>query len=270
MVKNIIIYAIEALCLGIFMVVATLATAAMLCKSHFVNELPTSPIYQAIADPLLRRLLIGIVVGMTAISIIYSPWGKRSGAHLNPAVTLTFWRLKKLRTIDTVFYILSQCLGGICGMWIAGLLLGKTIADPAINYIVTVPGVAGKSIAFGAEFLLSLGLMTLVLQVSNRPRLSQLTGVFSGILVATYITLEAPLSGMSINPARSLASALPAGIWNGFWIYCIAPPLGMLLAAEIYFRNGKKKTKRQICCKLCPNDTTDCISPICCQTVNSK
>lgn len=178
MIENIIVYAIEALCLGIFMVVATLATAAMLCKSHFVNELPTSPIYQAIADPLFRRLLIGLVVGMTAISIIYSPWGKRSGAHLNPAVTLTFWRLKKLRAIDAVFYILSQCLGGICGMWIAGLLLGKTIADPAINYIV-IPGVAGKSIAFGAEFLLSLGLMTLVLQVSNCPRLSQLTGVFS-------------------------------------------------------------------------------------------
>jgi aquaporin Z len=87
---------------------------------------------------LLRRLLIGIVVGMTAISIIYSPWGKRSGAHLNPAVTLTFWRLKKLRPIDAVFYIFSQCLGGILGIWIAGLLLGKTIADPAIKYIVTV------------------------------------------------------------------------------------------------------------------------------------
>jgi aquaporin Z len=261
MVKNIIVYAIEALCLGIFMVVATLATATI--------ELPTSPIYQAIADPLLRRLLIGIIVGMTAISIIYSPWGKRSGAHLNPAVTLTFWRLKKLRTIDAVFYILSQCLGGILGIWIAGLLLGKTIADPAIKYIVTVPGVAGELTAFGAEFLISLGLMTLVLQVSNRPHLSQLTGVFSGILVTTYITLEAPLSGMSMNPARSLASALPAGIWHGFWIYCIAPPLGMLLAAEIYFHNGKK-TKSQICCKLCPNNTTDCISPICCQTVNSK
>jgi aquaporin Z len=255
------VYAIEAICLGIFMIVATLATTAF--------ELPTSPLHQAITEPLFRRLFIGIAMGLTAISIIYSPWGKRSGAHLNPAVTLTFWRLKKIRTIDAGFYILAQCLGGIWGIWIAGLLIGRSIADPAINYIVTVPGIAGELGAFAAEFLLSLGLMTLVLQVSNRPRLSQLTGVFSGILVAIYITLEAPLSGMSINPARSLASAVPAGIWNGFWIYCIAPPLGMLLAAEIYFHN-RKKTKRQICCKLCPNDTTDCISPICCQTINSK
>ena len=212
--RNFTVYAIEALCLGIFMVVVTLTTAAI--------ELPASPIYQAIADPLLRRFLIGIIVGMTAISIIYSPWGNRSGAQLNPAVTLTFWRLQKIHTIDAVFYILSQCLGGIGGIWIAGLLLGKTIADPAINYIVTVPGTAGELAAFGTEFLLSFGLMTLVLQVSNRPQISQLTGLFCGVLLAVYITFAAPISGMSMNPARSLASALPAGIWSGFWIYCIA------------------------------------------------
>jgi aquaporin Z len=257
---NVIVYAIEALCLGIFMVVATLATTAF--------QLPTSPLHQGIADPLIRRFLIGIIIGTTAIAIIYSPWGKRSGAHLNPSVTLTFWRLKKIRTIDATFYILCQCLGGICGIWVAGLLIGKTIADPAINYLVTVPGMAGELGAFGAEFLLSFGLMTLVLQVSNRPHLSQLTGLFCGILVAIYITLAAPLSGMSMNPARSLASALPAGVWHGFWIYCIAPPLGMQLAAEIYLRSGERKVQRQICSKLCPNNTTDCISPVCCQTIN--
>ncbi len=257
MIKNVIVYAIEAVCLGIFMVVATLATTAF--------ELPASPLHQAIADPLFRRLLIGIVMGLTAISIIYSPWGKRSGAHLNPAVTLTFWRLKKIRTIDAGFYILAQCLGGICGVWLAGLLIGRSIADPAINYIVTVPGVAGELGALTTEFLLSFGLMTLVLQVSNRPRLSQLTGLFCGILIAIYITFVAPFSGMSMNPARSLASALPAQIWHGFWIYCIAPPLGMQSAALVYLRSGKRKTKIQICSKLCPNNSTECISPNCCQ-----
>lgn len=257
MIKNVIVYAIEAICLGIFMVVATLATTAF--------ELPTSPLHQAIADPLLRRLLIGIAMGLTAISIIYSPWGKRSGAHLNPAVTLTFWRLKKIRTIDAGFYILAQCLGGICGIWIAGLLVGRSIADPAINYIVTVPGIAGELGAFVTEFLLSFGLMTLVLQVSNRSRLSQLIGLFCGILIAIYITFAAPFSGMSMNPARSLASALPAQVWHGFWIYCIAPPLGMQAAAAVYLRSNKRKTKIQICSKLCPNNSTECISPNCCQ-----
>ncbi len=257
MIKNIIVYAIEAICLGIFMVVATLATTAF--------ELPTSPLHQAITDPLFRRLLIGVVMGLTAISIIYSPWGKRSGAHLNPAVTLTFWRLKKIRTIDAGFYILAQCLGGVSGIWLAGLLIGRSIADPAINYIVTVPGTAGELGAFATEFIISFGLMTLVLQISNRPHLSQLTGLFCGILIAIYITFAAPFSGMSMNPARSLASALPAHVWHGFWIYCIAPPLGMQAAAAVYLGSGQRKTQIQICSKLCPNNMTECISPTCCQ-----
>jgi aquaporin Z len=257
---NIIEYGIEALCLGIFMVMATLATA--------VFELPSSPIHQLIPDPLFRRFLIGLAMGLTAIAIIYSPLGKRSGAHINPAVTLTFWRLKKIRTVDAGFYILAQCLGAVFGIWVAGLLIGMAIADPAVNYIVTVPGMAGEWGAFAAEFLLSFGLMTLVLQVSNRSNISQLTGLFCGILVAIYITIEAPISGMSINPARSLGSALPAQVWQGFWIYCVAPPLGMLLAAELYIRMGKKKSRSEICGKLCPNSDTPCLSPVCCQKCN--
>jgi len=255
---NIIEYAIEALCLGIFMVMATLATA--------IFELPTSPIHQAIGDPLFRRFLIGVAMGLTAIAIIYSPWGKRSGAHINPAVTLTFWRLKKIRTIDAIFYACAQCLGAIAGILVARILIGQAIADPTVNYIVTIPGSAGEFWAFLAEFILAMGLMTMVLQVSNRPHLSRFTGLFSGILVALYITIEAPISGMSINPARSLGSALPAQVWQGFWLYCVAPPLGMLLAAELYLRWGAKKSQAQICGKLCPNSSTPCISPICCRS----
>jgi aquaporin Z len=254
---NVIEYAIEAMSLGVFMVVATLVTA--------VFELHNSPIHQAISDPLLRRFLIGVIMGLTAIAIIYSPWGKRSGAHINPAVTLTFWRLKKIRTVDAFFYALSQSLGAILGIWFAGILIGIAIADPAVNYIATVPGFAGELGAFLGEFLLSLGMMTLILQVSNRSNLSQFTGLFAGILVAIYITIEAPISGMSMNPARSLGSAIPAQAWYGFWVYCIAPPLGMILASEIYLRTGIKKSRTELCCKLCPNSTTRCISPICCQ-----
>jgi aquaporin Z len=254
---NVIEYAIEAFCLGIFMVVATLIVT--------IFELPSSPIHQAIADPNFRRFLIGVSVGLTAIAIIYSPLGKRSGAHINPAVTLTFWRLKKIRTVDAIFYILAQYTGAISGIWLAGILLGNAIADPAVNYIVTAPRTAGELVAFFAELLLSFGLMTMVLQVSNRPKLSKFTGLFAGMMVAIYITIEAPISGMSMNPARSFGSALPAQVWQGFWLYCVAPPLGMLLASEVYIRFGKRKEQSQICCKLYPNSSTPCISPVCCQ-----
>lgn len=238
-------------------------TLAALVTALF--ELPTSLVHQAIADPLLRRFLIGVIMGLTAIAIIYSPLGKRSGAHINPAVTLTFWRLGKIRTVDAVFYILAQVSGAVAGIWFAGILLGMAIADPAVNYIVTKPAQNGEAIAFLAEFLLALGLMTMILQVSNRDKLMHLTGIFAGILVALFITFEAPISGMSLNPARSLGSAIPAQVWQGFWLYCVAPPMGMLLAAEFYLRTGKKKKRSELCCKLCPNSSTPCISPVCCQ-----
>ncbi|MFQ5683048.1 MAG: hypothetical protein ACE5HC_07220 [Candidatus Binatia bacterium] len=75
----------EAAGLGIFMVSA--------CTFGTILEYPASPIHQAIADPFLRRILMGLAMGLTAVGIIYSPWGKQSGAHINPAITLTFFRL---------------------------------------------------------------------------------------------------------------------------------------------------------------------------------
>lgn len=73
-----------------------------------------------------------------------------------------------------------------------------------------------------------------VLIVSNTPRIARLTGVVCGMLVAAYISCEAPISGMSMNPARTLASAIFAGQWRGIWVYFMAPPLGMFAAAELY------------------------------------
>ena len=87
-----------------------------------------------------------------------------------------------------------------------------------------------------AEALISFGLMLTVLFATNTPRLMRLTGVFAGVLVASYITFEAPLSGMSMNPARTLASALPGELWQGLWIYFVGPIAGMLLAVEAYRR----------------------------------
>ena len=85
---------------------------------------------------------------------------------------------------------------------------------------------------------MSFGMMMVVLWMSNRPSLARFTGLCAGLLVWTYITIEAPLSGMSINPARTFGSALLAGDFSGLWIYFTAPPLGMLLAAELYTRSA--------------------------------
>jgi aquaporin Z len=99
--------------------------------------------------------------------------------------------------------------------------------------------------------------MLVVLIVSNHPKLNAWTGVFAGVLVAVYIAVEAPLSGMSMNPARSFASALPAHLWTDFWIYFTAPLLGMLLAAECYVR--LPGAHHVLCAKLHHHNNTRCI-----------
>jgi len=235
-------YGIEAFGLGAFMVAAGIAVTLL--------EYPQSPLHTAIPSTWVRRTLVGVAMGLTAMVIIYSPWGKRSGAHINPAVTLTFFRLNKIRPWDAAFYILAQFLGGLTGVMLVALLVGAPFEQPPVNYVVTIPGEPGVGVAFIAEFVMSLGLMWGILNVSNSQRFPQFTGLLAGILVATYIAVEAPLSGMSINPARSFASALPAEIWTAFWIYYFAPPLGMLFAAELYLRQPQRP--KVLCAKLCP------------------
>lgn len=219
-------YLIEGICLGLFMVSAfTFGT---------VLEHPASPVQQGIPNPLLRRLLMGIAMGGTAIGIIYSPWGKRSGAHINPSTTLAFFRLGKIAKCDAALYVASQFAGGLIGAAIATFALSSWVSHPAVNYVVTVPGETGTWAAFVAEMTITFILMTVILRVSNNPRLHKLTGLCAGFLVAVYIAVEAPISGMSMNPARTFASALPARHWADLWIYFTAPLAGMLLGAEVY------------------------------------
>lgn len=196
-------------------------------------------------------------MGATAIAIIFSPLGKRSGAHFNPAVTLTFFRLGKIEAWDAVFYTLFQFVGGIAGVLLASFTLSKLLAHRSVNYAVTLPGPGGPIIAFLAELLISFILMSVVLTVSNTRRLGRWTGVFAGALVAFYITIESPISGMSMNPARTFSSAFGAHIWMSLWIYFIAPPLGMLLAAEGYRRVTAQRTIG--CAKLHHHNNKRCI-----------
>ena len=210
-----------------------------------------------LANPLLRRFLMGLAMGGTAIAIIYSPWGKQSGAHLNPSVTLTFLRLGKVEPWDAWFYIVAQFLGGTLGVVLSTVVWGKAIADENVRYAVTVPGGNGTGVAFVAELGISFLMMIMVLNISNSARIARFTGVVAGALVATYITIESPLSGMSMSPARSFASAAPGRLWNSLWIYFTAPPLGMMLAAQVYlWLRGKHAV---FCAKLHHDNDKRCI-----------
>jgi aquaporin Z len=239
-------YLIEAWALGMFMVSAGLCTTLL--------EYPPSPLHLALPNADVRRVLIGLAMGLTAMALIYSPWGQRSGAHMNPAVTLTFWRLGKVATWDAVFYIVAQCLGGVVGVLLVQSLCGAAFSSAPVNYIATVPGSHGTWVAALAEFTISAVLMSIVLLLANSKVYARFTGLCAGLLVALYISVEAPLSGMSMNPARSLASAWPAGIWTDFWIYLLAPVAGMQCAATWYQRK-----QQALCAKLLHTNTQRCI-----------
>lgn len=219
-------YMMEGAQLGIFMLSAGIFTALF--------EWPTSPLTTGIPSEFVRRWLIGIAMGATAVGLIYSPWGKRTGAHMNPAVTLTFLRLGKIPVVDALYYIVGQFVGGLAGALLMVWLMGSYFTESPVSYVVTVPGPDGWVPALLGEFGTAVIMMTMIMFVSNTPRIANWTGVFAGILIMCYVTFEAPLSGFGMNPARTFASSLPSGNWTALWIYFIAPPLGMLLGAQIY------------------------------------
>jgi aquaporin Z len=221
-------YLMEAAELGLFMISATGFTTLLY---H-----PASPAVAAIPSEFLRRVLMGLAMGLTLVALVFSPWGKQSGAHMNPAFTLTFYRLGKIAPWDAVFYVLAQFLGGVAGVGIVAAVAGEYLAAPAVNYAPTVPGSAGAGVAFVAEVIISFILIVVVLTISNTPKLARFTGWFAAACVAAFIVWESPYSGMSMNPARTLGSAVLPGLWSALWIYFLAPPLGMLAAAFAYRR----------------------------------
>jgi len=242
-------YLIEGALLGAFMVSA--------CFFCVLLEHPASPVHRALPDALGRRALMGLAMGGTAVAIIYSPWGKRSGAHINPATTLTFLRLGKVARTDAAFYAFAQCAGAVAGVLLAGLVLSDAAGHPSVNFAATVPGERGPAAAFLAEVAITFVLMTVVLALSNAPRWNRYTGLAAGACVALFIAFEAPLSGMSMNPARSLGSAVSAMTWDSLWIYFAAPPIGMLLAAEARVRLSRHAPV--LCAKLHHENDERCI-----------
>ncbi len=220
--------------LGIFMISACFFTALL--------EHPASPALRLIPNSFVRNALIGLAMALTAVSIIYSRWGKQSGAHMNPAMTLTFFRLGKIEPWDAFFYVIAQFLGGVFGVAVASLLLGMVVAHPSVNYAITRPGPLGVKVAFVAEVLISFVLLLTVLTVSNNKKLARYTGLFGGMLIASYITFEAPFL------ARS---------FDALWLYFVAPPIGMLAAAEVYV--GLRSIRAVHCAKYHHNNDKRCI-----------
>jgi aquaporin Z len=217
-------YLLDGLGLGLFLVSA--------CAFALLLEHPGSPVRQALADGFTRRAFMGLAMGATLVALVHAPWGRRSGAHLSPAVTLAFWRLGHVRPDDLLGYALGQFAGAAAGVALVARLAGPALADPHVRFVVTQPGPAGAAVAFAAEFAITFALFSAVLRLMADERRAALTPWAAGALLALFITFESPFSGTSMNPARTFGSALLAGDWTGFALYLVAPPLATLAAAE--------------------------------------
>jgi aquaporin Z len=246
--RNWHLYVYEAIELALFMISA--------CAFTLVLFDPSSPAFRLFPSAFVRRILMAIAMGLTALLIIHSPMGKRSGAHFNPVITLTYLRLGKIGLCDAVFYVVFQFIGGILGVAAAASVFGSSLSKPAIDYAITVPGQYGIVAAFFAELFMAIVLMAVVLLLSNTERFAIYVSYSVGILIAFYTFFFAPISGFSINPARTTGSALFAGVWTAGWLYFVAPLLGMFSAAELYRRLSVNA--HVLCAKLHPDPAFPC------------
>ncbi len=203
-------------------------------------EHPHSPINQWLLDhdvgKALRRIPLGLGMGLVIVALAYNPWGKKSGAHINPAVTLAFWQLGKMQWPDVFWYVVAQGVGGTAAAALLSVPFGEMYADASVHFITTKPGPGGPAVAFAAEFIISFGLMWLLLLALHSERMKPAAGWLLGGLLMLYIILETPLSGMSLNPFRTLATAVVAGDYTALWVYFLAPTAAMWLATALFRR----------------------------------
>ena len=237
-------YLIEAWGLGTFMV-----SASVFATLLFALE---SPVPRLLPSDAVRLVLMGIAMGVTVLGIVVSPWGRRSGAHINPAFTITFWRLGKVAHWDAVLYIGAQFVGGLAGVLLMIPVLGRPFTQAPVRYVVTVPGPDGVAAAFVGELLIAMVTMAVVLTLGSRPRLAPWTPYAVAVLVASWVTFESPYSGFGMNPARTVASALPADDWSAVWLYIVSPLAGMLAAAQVFLWTGgfASTELRGLCAKI--------------------
>jgi aquaporin Z len=189
---------------------------------------PRSPVVRAIPDPALRRLITGFLFGATGAAIALSEVGKRSGAHINPAVTLAFWLQGKMDGGLAAAYVVAQTVGALLG---ALPLLAWDGLGRSAGFGATVPGAAyGTWQALAGEIVTTFCLVLGLFLFLGHGRLRRFTPALFPILYAVMVLLEAPVSGTSTNPARSLGPAVIADAWAAWWVYWAGPALGAALA----------------------------------------
>jgi len=173
-----------------------------------------------------RRLVTGFLFGATGGLIALSPVGQVSGAHVNPAVTVAFWLMGKMRGWVALGYVGAQLVGALLGA-LPLLAWGEMGASVEFGASLPGPGYGTAAVLLG-EFASTLALIVGLFFFLGHRRTRAFTPLLLPILFAALVYLEGPVSGTSTNPARSLGPAVMAGDWRDWWVYWTAPLLGAL------------------------------------------
>jgi len=171
---------------------------------------------------------IALAFAFVVTAMVYAV-GHLSGAHINPAVTIAFWSVRRFPTRDVLPYVIAQCIGAIT----ASAVL-RTAVGPVGRLGATLPAIP-VSAAFVVEWLLSFVLMFVIMAVATDERVADgFAAIGVGLTVGACALVGGPLTGASMNPARSVGPAPIGGIWIAHWVYWVAPITGMIGAARLY------------------------------------
>ncbi len=190
-----------------------------------------SPLAEIVPNEGLRRGITGFLFGATGALIALSPAGKMSGAHINPVVSMEFWLMGKLEFRAFIGYVAAQLTGAVIGCLplLAWGSLGRSVAFGA-----TLPGrgYSTRTVLLG-EIITTFAMTSLLAVFLGFRRLRRFTPAIFPFLYSAMVYAEAPISGTSTNPARSLGPAVVSGQWQGWWIYVVGPLIGAFAAALV-------------------------------------
>lgn len=175
---------------------------------------------------MITHLGVAIAFG-AAVSVVVYALGPISGAHINPAVTVALWSTGRFPVRMVAPYIVAQCAGAVAAAVVLAVGLGVSIRYGATLPTVPVP------VAIGVEVLLSALLMLTVIAASSRPSAGSMAPIQLGLSVCIGALIGGPLTGASMNPARSFGPALVGGIWEAHWLYWLAPIGAMIGVARL-------------------------------------
>lgn len=192
-----------------------------------------TPVARLIPSVSGRLLLTGTLFAATGSLVVVSPLGRRSGGHLNPAVTLAFWLTDHVHPHDLAGYCGAQLAGGLAGTALLRVTWGARAAQLHDGITLPAPRIGGAE-AVVIEAVMTAALVLTIFACVASPRTARWTPAAIWILVTLEVWRGAPFTGTSLNPARSLGPAVVSGDFHSFWVYVIGPLGGAAVAAVVW------------------------------------